>query len=332
VLADALIDAGDPRGELVSLMLAHEETVVAELLERRRDRFWGPLAEYKPSEEWPTTFRWRHGYIHAGRLAHSPIDSSARGRVAEAVETLLLHPSGRFLVELAIGINGAEAGRGWRRNLDEIVPLLARHAPPTLRVLHLGDFTYPSESDISAYDIGDISPLWPSLMRLRKLIVQGAQIGLGELELPSLEHLEIRTGGLPSGAARSIARAVLPSVRQLEIWFGSPSYSGRATLDDIRPLLAREDLPALESLGLRNAVFTDRLCAALIDSPLLRQLRRLDLSMGCMTDEGARRLASNGPAVARLERLEVSDNYLTDAGLGRLEARLGARQRQPEGR
>src|SRR5207244_9921027 len=95
-----------------------------------------------------------------------------------------------------------------------------------------------------------------------------------------LQHLELRTGGLSAENARAIATARLPRLRHLDVWYGDPNYNGDATIVEVRALIARTDLPELVELGLMNAAFTDEICGALRDAPLIAQVEKLDLSKG----------------------------------------------------
>jgi hypothetical protein len=88
---------------------------------------------------------------------------------------------------------------------------------------------------------------------------------------------------------------------------------------DVELLLGRTDLPALRHLGLMNSELADQLPAALARSKLLPQLRELDLSMGTMTDEGARAIAQHRDAFKHLEKLNVSLNYLSKGGVATLK-------------
>jgi len=330
VLADRLIQVGEPRGELIALELARAGGGNTDEIERQAatvfathvDRFLGPLADYLPdrNEVWKTELRWRWGYVHGAKLGiDDPGDDAARGRVAEMLELLLSHPSGRFLVELSIGIHGVYGSRG---DLRDIIAVIARRAPPTLRTLHLGDFEAPRESDISAYDVGNLAKLWRAVPRLQTLIVQGGSFSLGDVVLPEVEHVELITTGLSAKNVRAVAAATWPELRHLEVWFGASDAGGNAKLSDIEPLFARTDLE-LDHLGLRNAEITDELCRALVDSPLLAKLNELDVSDGCATDDAARILTT--PAFAHLESLDVSENYLSQAACERLEAVFGTR-------
>ena len=68
-----------------------------------------------------------------------------------------------------------------------------------------------------------------------------------------------------------------------------------------------------------NCEFTDAICHALVQSPLARQLTALDLSLGTMSDEGARALVDGAAALPALKRLDVEENYLTDEGVRALQ-------------
>jgi hypothetical protein len=55
-----------------------------------------------------------------------------------------------------------------------------------------------------------------------------------------------------------------------------------------------------------------------VNSPIIRNLESLDLSLGTLTDEGAGALLSL-PTDAHLKRLDVSHHYLTPKALAELQ-------------
>lgn len=290
----------------------------AALMEQHAGSFLGPLAEHQKTYDGNDrdAFTWRFGFIHAAKLSHSRYTNEGfEGSMAEVLETLLGHPSGRFLTELVFGFNSDPN----EDPLDDLIGILARKAPATICKLHFGDFEYPEETEMSWYHVGNLAKVWKAVPNLELLIVQGGEFELGAIELPALTRAEFRTGGLSAASARAIARATWPRIEYLEVWYGDDNYGGTATLADAEALLARGDLPRLTSLGLRNTAFTDELCGVLATSRLLPQLTRLDLSMGIMTDEGAAALAADRAAFKHLAVLDVSDNYLTRAGLAALK-------------
>ena len=335
VLGDWLQGQGDPRGELIALQLADKDKQARALIEKHADYFLGPLAEHQHTydgDEEPA-FYWDYGFIHGLRLSHNHYaNEELEGSLAEILDLVLRHPSGRFLTEITFGFNNDPN----EDDLQDLIDLLAKRAPPTIRKLHFGEYKYAGggsvgmggdDTEISWYSIGDLGKLWKAVPGLRSLITQGGSsqsamgggLQLGKIELPNLTHAEFRTGGLEKANARAIATAAFPNIEHLDIWYGDDNYGGDATVKDVALLLGRTDLPKLRHLGLMNAQFADELPEALVGSKLLPQLRELDLSMGCMTDEGARAIAQHKDAFGHLEKLNLSLNYISKAALATLK-------------
>lgn len=335
VYGDWLQGQGDPRGELIALQLANKTKQANALIAKQADYFLGGLADHTKTYdgEDEDTFTWKFGFIHALRLSHNHYaNEEFEGSLAEILDLVLRHPSGRFLAEITFAFNNDPN----ENDLQDLIDLLAKKAPPTLRKLHFGDYKYAgggavgqygNDTEISWYSIGNLGKLWKAVPNLTTLITQGGSsescmaggFALGKLELPSLRHLEVRTGGLEKVNAKAIATAKLPSIEHLDIWYGEENYGGDATLKDVQLLIARTDLPKLRHLGIMNSEFADQLPGALAASKLVKQLTQLDLSLGCMTDVGAQALAANKAAFKHLERLDVSNNYLTKVGLAAIK-------------
>jgi uncharacterized protein (TIGR02996 family) len=321
VYADWLQGQGDPRGELISLQLAagtgrdaKVAKAAAALIADHTAYFLGPLEDHLKVHDGSgdAAFTWRFGFIHAAKLSHNHhADDEFDGSLDEVLTALLRHPSGQFVTELAFGFNNDPN----EDSLDDLVSVLIKHAPPTLRKLHLGDFEFPDETEMSWYHVGKLGALWKAVPHLRSLIVQGGDFELGTIALPELTHAEFRTGGLSAASARAIAKATWPQLEHLEVWYGDKNYGGTAKLADAAALLERRDLPRLTTLGIKNTAFTDELIGVLAVSPLVAQLTRLDLSMGILTDDGARALAAHQAAFQHLAVLDVSRGYLTKAGI-----------------
>ncbi|MBA3393679.1 MAG: TIGR02996 domain-containing protein [Deltaproteobacteria bacterium] len=315
VLADYLQREGDPRGELIVLQLRGETDPAAykaaqKYLDKHREALIGPLAPHQKVHDGSNddAFIWRRGYIDRAKV--SCPDDDADESAAEIVELLLRHPVGRFLRELAIGFDG-QPGDG---ALDGVIAAISEQLAPSLRKLHLGDFEYPDQCEISWFEVGDLGELWRALPRLQHLVVQGGTFELGDIEHERLERLEVFTGGLATTNARAIASLRCPQLRHLDVWYGGEDHGWDGSIQDIAPLLARVDLPQLRHLGLRNCELTDEICAAIVTSPLLPQLAVLDLSMGTLSDEGARMLARQRDALRHLEVLDVSKSFLSNDG------------------
>jgi uncharacterized protein (TIGR02996 family) len=330
VHADWLQSQGDPRGELI--MLHHAATQArgaeadalaeqaAQLIARHPSLLSEELARAlvkvttgRRQQAQELSVQWHLGYIRSARLARSEWESTFD--MAATVKALLSHPSARFLRELTLGIHDFDSGSSYDGVIEAIV---AAGGSRSLRSLFIGDFTYPGETEISWTRVGNVEPLYGVLPRLTSLRLRGAGVVLGKLHLPELREFVMESGGLPLSAVKSIARAHWPNLERLEVWFGNPHYGAEGSVSDIRPILDGNGLPKLRSLGLCNANFTDRLCRALPEAPVLPQLEVLDLSMGTMTDKGAELLAEKAAAFRHLRRLDVSDNLLTEEGVARV--------------
>jgi len=308
VLADWLHDRGHPRGELVALQLRAEsdptlEAAVKAHLAAHATALLGPLALHTKIHDTSDhdAFTWRRGFIDHAHLSNDDYNAKGVPSVAEILGLVFAHPSGRRLTRLVIGINGDYDP------LDNVIDAIAAGAPPSLSSLFLGDYV-EEQRMISSYEIGNLAPLW-RVASLRELVVHGA-FELGAFDHPQLETAKFETGALSPAGAQAIATAKLPRLRHLDIWYGDPNYGGDATIADVRPLLARTDLPELAHLGLMDAAFADEICRELVGSPLAAQLRELDLSLGTMSDAGAEALVANASAFPNLVTLDVSSNYL----------------------
>ena len=319
VYADWLQSEGDPRGELIALQLAGKEGPAKKLIDKHEDVLLSGLADHKKTHDGRDvdTFTWEFGFIHAARLSHDSYgEEDFEGKVADILEELLHHPSGRFLTELTLVWNGDPN----EDDLQDLLDILAKKAPATLRKLHIGDFKFHGvETEISWYHVGKLGKVWKALPNLTHLIVQGGEFDLGAIELPNLVSAAFKTGGLSKASAKAIAGAIWPKLEELEVWYGDDNYGGDATIKDVQPLLDRTDLKALKKLGIKNTQFTDELCRVLPGSKLVKQLTQLDLSMGCMTDEGAGMLAAGKANLQHLAELNVEENYLTKAGIAKLK-------------
>jgi uncharacterized protein (TIGR02996 family) len=317
VYGDWLQSQGDPRGELVAVQAARlaspgvAELAAAEqkLLKKHAARFLGGLAAFATTADGRDTaaFAWHLGFLRTARLAWDHhANEEAEVDLAESTTTLLSHPSARFLHGLTIGINRDDPDCEYQGVLDAI----AETGHPALRELFVGDYEYPDDIEISWTVIGSMGSVWSTLPRLERCVLQGGSIDLGTIVAPRLRHLELRTGGLPAEALRSIAAAELPALETLIVWTGSDGYGGSCTFDDVLPLLTGKNLPRLRHLGIVNSEHADAVCQALATAPILAQLETLDLSMGTMSDVGRQALVAAKPALAHLSRLDLSKNTL----------------------
>jgi hypothetical protein len=299
VLGDWLESLGDPRGRLIALQLAAEApgaakklaTAAAKYRDEHTDYFVGPLAALAVAADEPT-LEWRFGFIHRAYLRTDREHD-------RALAPLLEHPSGRFLVSLAL------VGKD---RMDAAVELLARRAPLSLRELRMWRGEHL-----------DLGALWERVPELRRLSVQGHAIELGELELAQLERLIVVDDEMPRTVARAVARNPWPALQELRLDFGRGFMTG-ASIDDVFAFLARADLGAFNQLGLVHTRYANELVREIAASPIAAQLRALDLSNNFLEDRHALELAANAARFPALASLDVSHNNLTQVGLDALRA------------
>lgn len=228
VYGDWLSSAGHPRGELCALMC--ESTVEAtarlhDLLSRHERELLGPLAERLGDELW---LELGSGFVE--RLWLAPAELS-KERATVTIETVLAHPSARFLRTLRVEHSYAPLPA------RELLGALGAHGASALNDL---DIFWGSTYD--ELELGELLTKCPSLSALR---VVGATT-------------------LFSGDTSRLTRLTL---------------GGRATeRADLLDLFGGQRTPALRELGLALFEPSADLIDELAESPLLRQLERLDLS------------------------------------------------------
>lgn len=273
----------------------------------------------------PWHIEWRAGFFRSVTVAYPGMDWSSPERgdddedspdgswypshdVAKLLVQLLASPGARFLTGLRLGMpNDMEDGE---QSYREVVKKLAAADLSRLRSLYIGDIAR-EESEVSWINIGDISKLYKSLGKLQALTIRGSSdLKLGKIELPELRELTIITGGMKKSNVAAICAARWPKLEKLELWLGTPHYGGDVALKDLKALLDGKAFPKLTSLGIRNCEFADEVASALGSAKIVKQLKKLDLSKGTMTDAGVDAMIAAKHAFAHLVHLDLSDNYL----------------------
>lgn len=284
-LGHALARANHPRAKLIAAQRAGDASAAARILAAHAQTLLGPLAPYVRTldEDGAEAFTWRWGFIQKARVS---VDGDAHPgeAAADVVFELLSHPSGAYVRELTLA---RARTQGWEWDYGDALGAIALAGPATLSRLFVGDFAYPDDTEISWAKLGDASLLWAALPALEDVTFQGAEAYFGEIDAPRLRRFEVKTGGLPQAALRSIAAARWPELESLIVWLGDPDYGGDGTPEDVAPILTGRGLPKLSHLGLMNCAFTDALCEMLVAGPVLARLASLDLSLGVLTNEGA---------------------------------------------
>jgi hypothetical protein len=190
---------------------------------------------------------------------------------------------------------------------------------PNLRALFLGDLPY-SDMEISWIQQSDLTGLLTAFPQLEHFRARGGgSLVLHKCEHPQLRSLAFEASNLPSAVVRAVGDSKLPKLEHLELWLGTDAYGADTTVEDLAGILKGKGLPALHTLALRNSEIADHIAGVLGKSPLLKQLRVLDLSLGALDDWGAEALLAI-PGLARLEKLDIHHHYVSPELVQRLKA------------
>ncbi|MGW8528105.1 MULTISPECIES: STM4015 family protein [Nocardiopsidaceae] len=249
-----------------------------------------------------------------GTGSNGPIDTLGQylGRFAEIVAP----------AEVTALIVGYMGGDYEAMPPDEVRDRLLDIAPKltALRSLFFGEIRQ-QENEISWIEHGDLSPLLAAFPDLAEFTVRGGSAGLGLAlgEHRALRSLTVQSGALRPEVVRDVCASPLPGLERLELWPGSKEYGGESTPEDLAPVLSGEAFPRLRHLGLRNAEELDDWIPALAGAPVLSSLDTLDLSLGTLTDEGARALLG-APAFRGLKRLDLHHHYMSEETAARVRA------------
>lgn len=334
VYADWLSQQGDPRGELI--VLQHKLSTPgqggegaaisareAELL-AQNGHFLGGLIPHG-SGRYPgrlgdgvVTVTWRWGFFDSMRLFNTTDWMDSKFPTQAVCERAFELPAAACLRELKVGV------LRWEYQTQDVKTVIdeAAKAPfaKDLSIFRLGDVN-GIDIDCGHHTIGDVSGISKAFPKLSELTIWGCEIALGaELLLPELRTLKVQTCGMSKANVDAIVNGKLANLETLELWFGSEDYGGECSADDLAAILDGSSFPKLKHLGLMNAEMTNDLCASLGDAKILPRLESLDLSMGTMTDEGARSLLQHRSALKHLKRINVSDNFLSADVITELKA------------
>jgi uncharacterized protein (TIGR02996 family) len=333
VYADWLQGQGDPWGERLSLGLAHANAKGAEkaklkkaidkLDEEQREYFLGKsFAKLMKADDFDQVAKleWEYGFIVGARVAAPEYEWS--GTAPDTIlRALVKSPAARFLRSLAIGLIDFDYPIDVTKGVDAISKAGTLGA---MRELFVGDFEYPEEQEISWVEAGDVDQALLVMPNLRVLHVRGGGIGLGKtFEHDKLESVWLETGGLPAAAVKAVGKARLPNLRKMDVWFGRDEYGGDGDIKMLQPLFTGKGVPKLEHLALKNSEFENDIAKALARSPLLAQLKVVDLSMGTLSDEGGQAILDAADSFKHLERLDLDHNYLSDDMAKKLKKALG---------
>jgi len=300
VYADWLQANGDPRGELIVLFERGTPEEREAFLASHAEAFLGPFAQRKPRT---LELDWRHGFVRGATIGWKTFGKD-REQCEQDFDAFLALDSCRFIEKLHLGPVPGQDEMG----LGGLAEVIDNRKPATLRELYLGS--------VGDWDISSTYTAMPdcaAIRGLRTLTLRAGSISIGDIDLPELRSFTVETGSLTRPELEKIAHAKWPNLESLTIWFGDPNYGADGSIEDIRRILDGVGLAKLTHLGLMNCEFVDEIAAALPSSKILPQLASLDLSMGCLSDEGLAAMLAAKDRFAHLQQLNLEDNALTNA-------------------
>ncbi|MEW4452988.1 STM4015 family protein [Bremerella sp. JC817] len=220
-------------------------------------------------------------------------------------------------------IVGAWMGDDSSNDSSTVIQHLVALAPklPALKAIFVGDITY-EENEMSWIEQSDLAPLLAAYPGLELLQARGGNsLSISQTTHENLKSLIIETGGMPRSVLRDISRCSFPNLEHLELWLGTGEYGWDGGVEDLQPILTGKLFPKLSYLGLRNSDAIDEIAPVLPNAPLISQLRVLDLSLGSLSDVGARPLLALASA-GNLKKLDLSHHYIAPEVLEELKAAL----------
>jgi hypothetical protein len=238
----------------------------------------------------------------------------------ELFNELLEQPTAADLQALVIGMWDEEQfDVGSERIVEALVT--AKDQLKNLNAIFLGDIV-GEECEVSWIHQSDLSPIFNAYPQLEVFGVRGSEdLSFGHLSHANLRHLTVQSGGLDVGIVRDLLGSDLPNLEHLELYLGTDNYGANTSPEDFAPLLRGELFPKLTYLGLRDSEIADQLAAVLANAPILERIKTLDLSLGTLSDEGARALMTSDK-LQHLEKLDIHYHFLTPETLTELKSHL----------
>lgn len=188
-----------------------------------------------------------------------------------------------------------------------------------IKSLFIGDMDF-EECEVSWIVQGNYEKLFEAMPQLEKLTIKGSTgLSLGKVNAPNLRSFEIICGGLPQEVIQSIRDAKLPELEELRLYFGVEDYGFDGSIEDVKELLEQSDFPKLQILGLCDSEIQDEICEAVLASKYIKQIERLELSMGSLTDKGGQLLLDKLPEFPNIKELDLHYHYLSDEMMEKLE-------------
>jgi predicted DNA-binding WGR domain protein len=300
IYGDWLISKGDLRGEIAALRRAHKDRDANRMLAIHYDALFG--AHARDLKDIVRDLEWKHGFVRHAVIHLRDPDSSGMP-FADYVRTFLASPIARFIDSLQLGLAG-QSRNNWGPTLRAIAD---SPQAPFLRVLR---FDAEKSYEVSWIALGDLDG-WTAFPHLEVLRFRAGGGGtLGTLALPALEIFEYESCGITKREIDTIAAAPWPKLERLVLWLGARDRDAIETVSPLRPILDGRQLPVLSHLGFPNSELIEDLIPMLAESPLLLQLRSLDLSKSTLVSSVA--LVKHAAAFRHLDSISLEQNLLSD--------------------
>lgn len=235
---------------------------------------------------------WRYGFIDAARLSFVQL-RRVRGGSLAAYEALLDSPAARLLARLSVDLDVSD---WWReqRHLQLLEALSQPDERLSLRRLSL---------DCRPPDPVEVGALLIAHPHLRQLHVAGKLTLTNPAVHPHLRRLSLSTRASGIELSAGFESLQLPQLRALQLALDREEASAFRWA---RALLHGALLPLsnLDELGLKQRNRAEPWLRVLLESPLLPQLRVLELDFG-FDGHALELLASHPYRLNRLERLVI---------------------------
>jgi uncharacterized protein (TIGR02996 family) len=293
VLADKLVAAGDPRGELIVVQSKRARGDDSDDLVAREKEL---LALFRHDVPDGVTATWQLGFVRTAWVTGDHF----------VVAKLLASDSLRYLRELWIEIEDNEPDHGIRFT-TRVLGELADAVRPTIAALTIKrrhfDDNYPFEISDRAYDSRD---LWTKLPALRELALDGVDI-VSTLDHPRLEMLLLDDRPIDPGATWNT-----PSLRCIDWYcYWESSGVGVDSQGETFDPLWRQELPALRELSLRASIIDPIAPVTRPDiASFVRRLDRLRVSLSMFGDIAT--LNASADHLAHLSKLVLLDADASD--------------------
>ena len=331
---------GDIRGELIALELSGGSERVQEIYEKNQRQWLGeklyqamypePKAAEKEPEasglfskiskafskaaktvippkapKFPLKLEWQYGFIKEIHLKQDWEKNSISSLAA--LELAMTSPSIEFVQEFTINFYP-----GFDYSIAGILKEFKDHKLLAMSKVHLGNFEYPDENEISWVSVGNVNQIFELFPNLKDLHLTGSAIELGSVNHSKLKRLKLESGGLSANAINSVMKATLPELEDLEIWFGDEGYGAEGNNTMLSPLYNDKLFPKLKTLGLKNCEFPNDIINSLYSSDLIKQIHSLDMSLGTMTDDGAQVFINQQESFNHLDEIKLNENFISD--------------------